>query len=525
MTDINTTIGGILKNYNVLGIIDLASSDIDDRQLYNQLQSLHRPVFESTDRIVVIQRDTDVYDYDNLPGQFVIKLQKYVSQIDTSNFFVLVVTSNQNIACELEQARQLYSTDDTPIQSIVVSGPFHQVVLEKDTFCPYPWMHLYVGPDSNVLPCCVGDQNYPLGNVSDQSIDSIAKSDKFNKLRYNMLNKKRSKECQYCYVKEDNQLPSPRLGAISRWGNSDSFVDKDHVDGKIKSFEPVYLDIRLNNICNLKCRMCSGYFSSAIAQEEISIYGNTKFKNLSGSTKQRQQAFNNIAKHIPQAEKIYFAGGEPLLAPEHYQILEMLVDCGNTNVELVYNTNFTTTTYRNTSVFDLWKKFKNVKIGASLDAHGKVAEYIRHGTKWTEIEQNLNLLKKYCPDVKFAVTSTVGLLNVESLIFLQQQWHKSGLLEIQHFSLTVMISPDHLTVSVLPIHHKQRLESMIVQHIDWCQDKGASNLAKQWDNVLKYMWLHDHSHHLDEFKRLTNNMDTYRGQSLIAVLPQYQDLL
>lgn len=520
-----TDIGSILKNYNVLGVIDLSSSDIDDHELYNKLQSLHRPVFENTDRIVVIQNSTDVYDYADLPGQFAIKLQKYVSQADISNFFILVISSNQNIAAELDQARLLYSTDDVSIQSTVVHGPFNPVLLDKDTFCPLPWMHLYVGPDNNVLPCCVGDQDYPLGNVLEQPIDSIAKSDKFNQIRHNMLTNKRSKECKYCYVKEDNQLPSPRLGAISKWGNLDAFVNKDCVNGKIEHFEPVYLDIRLNNICNLKCRMCSGYFSSAIAQEEISLYGNTKFKNLSGSTKQRQQAFDNIAKYIPQAEKIYFAGGEPLLTPEHYQILEMLIDCGNTNVELVYNTNFTTTTYRNTSVFDLWKKFKNVKIGASLDAHGKVAEYIRHGTIWQNIEKNLDSLRKECPHVTFTVTSAVGLLNVSSLIELQKLWSSTGVVPLNNFSMSAILSPDYLTLQVLPEHHKNRLKNIVNDHINWCIDQNAVLLANNWQSLLNYMLLANNSHYLSEFRRLTVTTDHHRQESFKDTFPEYSDLI
>jgi hypothetical protein len=34
------------------------------------------------------------------------------------------------------------------------------------------------------------------------------------------------------------------------------------------------------------------------------------------------------------------------------------------------------------SIFDAWKNFKNISIGASLDAEGPRGEYLRTGTVW-----------------------------------------------------------------------------------------------------------------------------------------------
>ena len=74
--------------------------------------------------------------------------------------------------------------------------------------------------------------------------------------------------------------------------------------------------------------------------------------------------------HIDYVEQIYFAGGEPLIMDEHYRILEELERRGMFDVRLVYNTNFTQVRLKDRYVFDFWKKFKNVSVGASLDAMG-----------------------------------------------------------------------------------------------------------------------------------------------------------
>jgi len=493
--------------------------------LHNQLTQLYQPVYNNNYRLIVVQDCPDVYEYPDLPGQAITALQKYSGQIDISNSFILLLTGNVNVAQELEQARTLYSTDNLTIQYQVVEGlPASSYVNhQQDAFCILPWMHLYIGTDGNVLPCCQGNHQHPLGNIEEQSIDSIVKSKEFNQLRKNMINGIRSKECDRCYRQEDAGLTSARIEHNEKWAHIK--IDNLNLAGTIDKFEPVYLDIRLNNICNLKCRMCSGYYSSSIAQEEAELFGNTNSVNSSLRLQQRKSALVEILEYLPFAEKIYFAGGEPLLASEHYEILKTLIECGNTNLEISYNTNFTTLQYRDIFVVDLWKNFSNIKIGASLDAMGPVAEYVRHGTKWKIIEANLQLVKMHCPNVNFTVASTVGLLNVSSLMDLQKTWHTDQILDLSKFSMTVMISPDHLIVSALPIEHKKRIDTLIKDHIAWCQQQGANKLADQWHSVLKYMWYRDDSHHLTEFKQLTTIMDNYRKESLSQAIPELKNLL
>jgi radical SAM protein with 4Fe4S-binding SPASM domain len=495
--------------------------------LYDKLTTLYQPVYHNNYRLLVVQDCADQYDYVDLPGIAVTTLQQYASQIDISNSFILLITNNQNITNELDQVRKLYSTDVFPIQHQVVDQlPIFLPTTgtsKQDTFCVLPWIHLYVGTDGNVLPCCQADHRYPMGNVDELPISDIAKSTAFTQLRANMIAGVRSKECARCYQQEDSGLPSSRIKQNLRW----SHITVDHyvADGTIDDFEPVYFDIRLNNICNLKCRMCSGYFSSAIAQEEKDLFGNKS--SVESALKLQQRKFNllKILEYLPYAEKIYFAGGEPLLASEHYEILDALIKCGNTDLEIVYNTNFTTLQYRDIVVTDLWRKFSRINIGASLDAVDNVAEYVRHGTKWNTIESNLELVKTQCPHVNFTVTSTVGLLNVASLIDLQKTWHTNRMLDISKFSLSVMIDPNHLTVCALPLTHKTRLEALIKNHIVWCQNNYAKELANQWIDVLNYMWSKDGSYHLTEFKRLTQLMDQHRNESLVKTIPEFQDLL
>jgi radical SAM protein with 4Fe4S-binding SPASM domain len=496
-----------------------------DKNLYEFLKLSYHLEYKNNFRILIVQDREDIYEYQDLPGAAICALQKYASQIDISNFFILIITGNKGIALELEQAQRLYSNDACSIQSHIVKDIDYtsSYMNRQDTFCVLPWMHLYVGTDGNVLPCCQADHQFPMGNITKQHIDDIMLSDGFNKLRKDLLEGNRRKECRRCYEQEDAGLVSARINHNQQWNNIKS--NDLNSDGSVVKFNPLYLDIRLSNLCNLKCRMCSGYFSSAIAQEEAEIFGNKTTVESSLRLQSRKSNLAQILNYVSGIEKIYFAGGEPLLSYEHYEILDALIACNNTDLEIVYNTNFTILTYRDRDVLDIWKCFKNVSVAASLDAEYEVAEYVRHGTKWDTIESNLEIVKSYCPHVNFTVTSTVGLLNVASLIDLQKRWHEIKKLDISKFSLNVMISPDHLTLCSLPEKHKKRLDDLINDHIIWCESNGARRLVNQWKDVLSYMWSRDSSYNLGEFQRLIRIMDTHRKESLIDVLPEYKDLI
>ena len=518
-----TAVAELQTTYNTVGPFYLSRffQPGGEKTLYDFLKSVYRPAYENNFKILVVQDCNDEYNYENLPGRAIVTLQKYASEIDISNFFILVITDNKNIDQELEQVRQSSSTDDCAMQSLLIESDTYKIEYKKsDTFCVLPWMHLYVGTDGNVLPCCSADQDYPMGSIEKDSIGNILKSESFNQLRSNMLNNMRSKECSRCYAQEDQGIVSSRQKVNKKWQDLNITFSET-----LDSFTPLELDIRLNNICNLRCRMCSGYFSSAIAQEEKELFGNPISALSAMKLRQRNLSIKEILDYVPDSKSIYFAGGEPLIASEHYDILNKLIKANNTDLKIFYNTNFTTLQFRNTLVTDMWNKFSDVTVAASLDAIGPVAEYIRHGTQWNAIESNLAQLKEQCPHVNFKVASTLGFLNATSLIELQKTWHTQGILDISKFSLSVMVAPTHLILTTLPEKHKKRLSTSINTHIKWCQKNNADQVAEQWSTALNFMMTSDTSQFLDEFKRLTDIIDTHRKQSLKQVLPEFKDLV
>lgn len=470
--------------------------------------------FEHNDRIIIEQDIPDTYPYIDCSGTKLIEIQKIINTVDISNCFILLVTPNLDVKTEIDFITKFYSVDPTPINFSITNGHYKkEIVRYSNTACKKLWDHLYVGPDSNINPCCMADHRFPLGNINTDSIDNIIHSEKANQIRNWMIQGYRPVACQSCYIKEDNNIVSPRVVCDP---------NKQIIDIK-------RIDIRINNICNFKCRSCNEYFSSAIQQETIKIYGSDAKlgheQNLltTSLSHEKNSQFNAIAPYITnQLERIDFAGGEPLIMTEHYRVLDKLIEIKHTDLRLDYHTNLSKLSYKNNNVIDYWSHFSKVSVGASIDASGAVAEYVRHGTSWSDIVENIGVIKKYAPHVHLRITSTVSFLTVENLIKLQTKWIDEQLFDASDLHLSVLISPNYLSPAALPDHHKQRLSNIIRKHIDTLEE---IKLITQWQNVLYFMMNNDYTHTLSDFIQRTRLLDSHRNESFVNTFPEFEDLL
>ena len=498
----------------MINVIDTILFSASLATIEQKLRLVRKDSFDHNDRIVIEQDIPDTYPYIDSAGVKLIEIQKIINQVDISNCFILLITSNADVENEIGFITKFYSIDPTPIDFSITTGHYKKEVIKySNTACKKLWNHLYVGTDSNVNPCCVADHRFPLGNINIDSVDNIIHSEKSNQIRTWMSQGYRAAACQTCYIKEDNNITSERINC----------------DPNEQTIDITSLDFRINNICNFKCRFCSEYFSSAIQQETIKLYGkDAKLgheRNLLTSplSIKRDSQFSAIAPYITNnVEHIYFAGGEPLITNEHYQVLNKLIDIKHTNLRLTYNTNLSKLTYKNINVVDYWNQFSNVSVGASIDASDAVAEYVRHGTIWTDIVENIRIVKKYAPNVNLTITSTVSFLTIENLIKLQTKWINEKLFDVGDLRVNVLITPHYMSPSALPMHHKQRLRNIILKHIGVL---GETEVAKQWQTVLLYMTNNNHTHTLSDFVQRTCVLDNHRNESFVDVFPEFKDLI
>jgi sulfatase maturation enzyme AslB (radical SAM superfamily) len=219
---------------------------------------------------------------------------------------------------------------------------------------------------------------------------------------------------------------------------------------------------------------------------------------------------------------VHFAGGEPLIMAEHYQVLDLLIKHQRTDVPLSYNSNFTVLTYKNFNIIEYWKQFSTVIFRASIDLIGKQAGYVRHGTNYDDIEKNYSLVKDY---VDFEINSIVHMLNIFNLPKLQHRWITVHQLPAKALSFRIMIIPDNMNVQVLPKKYKDQAEKYILDHINWLESiSDAEHLVSSWKDVLQYMYACDQSHLLGNFFKSNDMQDTYRCEKFEEVFPEYINL-
>ena len=263
-------------------------------------------------------------------------------------------------------------------------------------------------PNGNVNPCCTA-MDITYGNTNDMTVEDAWKSDTAKKFRQDLLDGIPQKACSFCYNQEKFNNGSLRTRLNRSYG--------DQISNNIEpDFALRYLDIRSSNICNMACVMCSHSLSSSWYEDGLSLnYGvqpeSSKFIMLSNNTEQ------DILKIIDnKLEIVYFAGGEPLITPYHYTLIESLIDRGiSNNIRLEYNTNLSALKYKKFKILDLWKQFKSVQIRASIDASDEIAEYQRYGTDWKKIAKNWNIISKQMPEIDIAPQITVTTLNIRHL--------------------------------------------------------------------------------------------------------------
>lgn len=405
----------------------------------------------------------------------------------------------------------------------------HRTLLsESKTFCIYPWIHLHAWPTGQAFPCCHSEHTGQLGSTQRQSLDEIWNGKPMRELRTNMLSDTPTAACTRCYEQEASGFFSGRQSANKHHGHHIARVDATHPDGTLDEFKMTYWDIRFSNLCNLSCRSCGHIFSSSWFQDQAELAGpewKSTHKPLNVAGRWETDMIEQLLPHLDYVEQIYFAGGEPLLMAEHYLILDELERRGRFDVRLIYNTNFTETSLKGRSVFDYWRKFESVAVGASLDAMGARAEYIRKGTKWQQVEFNRQRMMTDCPNVDFYISPTLSIMNAAHLPDFHRTWVEKGLIKPQDLNVNILQDPPYLRIDIADEQYKEQLTSKYEQHIEWLKPLDHLRRATVgFESAINFLNSSDKSDLLPEFWARTGQLDNIRNENVLQVLPELNAL-
>jgi radical SAM protein with 4Fe4S-binding SPASM domain len=399
-------------------------------------------------------------------------------------------------------------------------------LIDSNTFCMLPWIHLHAWPDGRAYPCCLGKAAHPVGNFKEKSMRDIWNDEPMRQVRRNMLDDQPCKECSDCYEQEGAGFASMRNNSNKSFGHHIAEINETLPDGTLPNMQLHYWDVRFSNICNLKCRSCGSIFSSRWYDDDVKLWGKELRPRVQFAGRHEEDVWEQMQEHVPHLDQIYFAGGEPLIMEEHNRILKLLIEKGNTRVRLVYNTNLTELKFKKQSVLDLWKHFPTICVAASLDDMGDRAAVIRSGTDWAQVEQNIRDLKKQCPHIDFMISPTLSVMNIWNFTQFHRYMVDEGFIEAKDFNLNILQGPDNYRIDILPWDIKLKFKADFEEHIEWLKDKDPIHRAiGGFEGAIAFMMATDNSHLLPDFWRTVNDLDWSRSESLMSVVPELSAII
>lgn len=396
----------------------------------------------------------------------------------------------------------------------------------SDTFCVLPFMHVATNASGSFRVCCNSNPNVnQIKNpengkpykIYKHSIDEMWNSPDYREVRRQLIAGEKPKMCVRCFREEEAGIRSPRIGFNEKWWTDDVVVDEE-IPVDIR-----YVDLRLGNLCNLKCRMCNPWASSMWVKDWNEVVPTAQLDPPNPLTAETME-FMNVMTEWPDfkktglnfqdiahtVEEIYLTGGEPTLAKSQYKLLDYCIENDlASGIRLKYNTNLTNIPAK---MVEYWSKFKRVQLNCSIDAVGERDRYIRYPSSWKKVEENFDALNAL-DNVNIQIHCTVQALNIFVLDELLD-FAESRNLEGDQVYLNILNHPACLNIRVLPNLLKEKVCTKLLPYQHW---------PKVMD-TLKYMQAEDwYEERWQEFVNYTLKTDELQGMNLLDVCPEFVD--
>lgn len=387
----------------------------------------------------------------------------------------------------------------------------------KNTFlCSLPWSHISVQSSGRIRACC-HDEVATDDDAGAPRLQELKNPDWRHKLSYyakmqkTMLDGGVPKQCGSCYRLEKAGLVSPRK----------EYNEKFSCRGALE-----YLDITLDNNCNLKCRMCSPKYSQSIGAdwEKMNIPMSEEDRLTLSSPSVGEWLVSSSAEDfwqesLPELKLVTITGGEPFLSPYLAEVLKKLED-GQDKIELRFYTN--TTIFPKRFVEQL-EKFMKVTIYCSFDGVGETSDYIRYPSKWESVERVFSEYLAWAEKrdhIDIQVHTVVQAYNIGDITQLFEYLRTANPEGVFIPSLTAIESPKLFALEVLPIEElekaKASIDEFVLSHKKELEERHQATHKQQLDNLYKMIEKAISTNISDkkyiEFIALTKRFDDLRGQ-------------
>jgi hypothetical protein len=415
---------------------------------------------------------------------------------------------------------------------------------QSKTFCMHPFTGLATREDGAIQVCC---RSHPISFIQHETLEQAWNNENMQRIRRQVLRGERPKECEPCFSLEDQGVESLRQRHIAgvipeaRINLYPDALDKMDHDFTMP-FEIPTMELKLNNLCNLKCRMCHpGDSTSWNDWSEVKDFykgtgkvifdlvedHNLEKKPLLDKFEDNPNWWASLEKNLPYFRRVEFAGGEPLMDPQHYRILDMLAPYGD-QIEIKYATNLTTLGKSNRTVWEYWPKFKSVAVNVSIDGIGSSYEYVRGNASWAELINNIKQIQSI-PNI----SRIVGAVAVQvSNVLVLDKMIEYFLNDLGIVFYTNMVKyPDVLSIQTLPEPLKvlayDRLQSIKSKISQYKMIKEQSMLLDitigQIEGVQNFLRANDQSHLWNDCIEFNHRLDKTRNQCFENITPEFKE--
>ena len=392
--------------------------------------------------------------------------------------------------------------------------------IPHDKFCVLPWVSLEASPIGTVRPCCLADDEITddAGNKFElltANFADIQNSQHMRSLRQQFLDGEKPQTCRKCFNEERSGRTSKRMHTLNRLKHM--LPDQEWTaDAKPLMF----LDLKLGNICNLKCRICGSWSSSQFATEELNQMHSNEEKKASmpyqmlragAWPRENQQFWTEIDGILTDIRYIEFTGGEPFMIQEHFNMLQGLINRGIAHqVEIHYNTNGT---HYPEQAPEIWRHFKTVEIAFSIDDLGPRFEYQRTNAVWSEVEANMERfkqLKALHSNIQLQCCSTVNIFNVRYIDELAR-WTAQQPFDFVYWNM--MHDAWYFSIATLPDNAK----TAIADHLNSAD--VPARFREEFDRIVEFM-MKGASSDGNIMRMRIKDLDRKREQNLATVQPE-----
>jgi MoaA/NifB/PqqE/SkfB family radical SAM enzyme len=437
-------------------------------------------------------------------------------------------------------------------------------MFSKSTFCTMPWSSILIEPSGNFRVCCfTGNGDLKEGhtknntgvaqNILTHSLKNAMNSNLHKEVRLAQSKNERHPICNVCWMRDDANATGNNLvtnstrsfRTFNQLANVDGIISMENAknilreDGSLDNPNPVFLDLRFANTCNMKCIMCNPIYSNLWYEDYIKLNNTNEFGFNGGTYKIYKE--NDVYKSdMPawhdspiwweqldqikhQVRHIYLTGGEPFLVKGHDKLLDILIEHGCAkNIVLEYDTNLSVI---NEKILDKLKKFKQIILSVSCDDVEDRYELIRNPGKFSTLIENIEQVQSKNFTIRY-VSTCVGMYSMFSPIRLHSYFSKNPKFNQNYKPMALMVRflryPDHSNIAYLPKEVKLQLiktyqkSSLDEYWKNYTVGHLTNNLEMSEDTCVQKV---------QEHLVFLNKLDEIRGTDWRAVFPEVATLL